>query len=211
MYGGSPLNRLSWLRTSHSFLNAVVTVPSTKWLLFKAGEPLVASSASSKPYLIYLSTDDVKPFLGPEPFFGQGKKAGDLVVEKDGEEHSHHSPTEAARHLGLPVVFLGVHEPHTEDSTSALPSSEFKDPQEAIKRLEGAPYFAIDVADLEYSSERLREILDATSAAAEGKSLSWSEPRALMSVMDPVTAGIFASARSLVDWNQRNKVLFSMF
>ncbi|KAH9484377.1 NAD-capped RNA hydrolase [Psilocybe cubensis] len=205
MYGGSPLNRLSWLRTSHSFLNAVITVPSTKWLLFKAGEPLVASSGSSKPYPIYLSTADVKSFLGPEPYFGQAEKPGELVIEKDGDEHSRHSPTEAARHLGPPVVFLGVHEPQTEDSTSALPSSEFKDPQEAIKRLEGTPYFAFDIADLEYPPENLQEILDATSIAAEGKSLSWSEPRALMSVMDPITAAIFASARSLVDWNQRNK------
>jgi len=35
--------------------------------------------------------------------------------------------------------------------------------------------------------------------------LNWSEPRALMSILDAFTAAIFALARSLVDWNQRNK------
>jgi NAD+ diphosphatase len=43
----------------------------------------------------------------------------------------------------------------------------------------------------------------------DGKILKWSEPRALMSTLDAFTAAIFASARSLVDWNQRNKVGFS--
>jgi len=211
MYGGSPLNRLSWLRTSQSFLNAVVAIPSTRWLLFNAGQPLVSSgpNGSSKPAPIYLSTSDVKAFLGPEPYFGQGKDAGDLFEEVEvGEGHSNHSPTESMRHHGLRVVFLGLHEQHSGDGASALPSSEFKDPQEAIKKLEGILYFSTDVVDLGYSPEQLDAILKATAPGQEGQQLSWAEPRALMSNIDIVTAGIFASARSLVDWNQRNKVMF---
>ncbi|KDR75619.1 hypothetical protein GALMADRAFT_248141 [Galerina marginata CBS 339.88] len=205
-YGGSPLNRLSWLRPSQAFLNAVVALQTTKWLLFNAGQPLaVFSEAGSKPSPVYLSTADVKGFLGPGPYFGQGKEPGDLVVEKEGEEHVQHSPTEAARHLGPPVVFLGLHEPHSDDSTSALPSSEFKDPEEAIKRLVGTPYFAIDIAHLDYTHDRLQEILEETTPQREGKTLSWSEPRSLMSNLDGITAAIFASARSLTDWNLRNK------
>lgn len=204
-YGGSPLNRLSWLRPSQSFLNAIAAIPETKWFLFNAGQPLVVSSKdrSTKPSPIYLSTADVRQFLGPTPYFGQGKEPGELVVERDGEKYS---PTEAARHLGIPVVFLGLHETQTEDSNAALLISDFSDPETAIKKLNGIPYFAMDVADLDCTQGMLEGMLKETTPGREGEILAWSEPRALMSTVDGFTAAMFASARSILDWNQRNKV-----
>jgi len=47
--------------------------------------------------------------------------------------------------------------------------------------------------------------LKETTPGQEGKVLDWSEPRASMLTLDIVTAAIFASARSQVDWNLRNK------
>src|SRR6185369_13459615 len=107
MFAGSPLNRLSWLRTSHVFLNAIATTPAARWVVFCSGQPLVVLKPESpkKQVLAYLSTDDIRPFLGGEAFFGQGKEAGEIVVES-GE--TSHSPTAAARHCGLPIVFLGL-------------------------------------------------------------------------------------------------------
>jgi len=63
----------------------------------------------------------------------------------------------------------------------------------------------VDVADAKFSPERLQEVLDAASSTLEGKVLSWSEPRVLMSGLDEFSGAVFAEARSLVDWNQRNK------
>lgn len=167
-----------------------------------------SNDRSGKPSPIYLTTNDVKPFLGPEPYFGQGKEPGDLVDEKDRADdiHKTHSPTESARHLGIPVVFLGVHEPQSSDNSAALLISEFSYPEEAIKRLDGIPYFAMDVADIDCKAERLQEILKEMALEREGKILDWSEPRASMANLDVFTAAVFASARSMVDWNLRNKV-----
>lgn len=177
--------------------------------MFNAGQPLTISSndISTKPSPTYLTTTDVKPFLGPEPYFGQGKESGDLFHEKHSGDDTdeHHSPTASARHLGIPVVFLGVHEPQSNDNGGALPTSELSDP-EAIKKLDGMPYFAIDVADMDFTAERLQEILKETTLGLEGKVLGWSEPRALMTSLDFFTAAVFASARSMTDWNLRNKV-----
>ncbi|KAF9486062.1 hypothetical protein BDN70DRAFT_870572 [Pholiota conissans] len=209
LYGGSPLNRLSWLRPSQIFLNAVVASPHTRWIIFNAGQPLMVSteSASTKPAPAYLTTEDVEPLLGPAPYFGQGKEAGELIVEKEVDEDSHgtHSPTEGARHLGGRVVFLGLHEKQAGHNGTALPLSELSDPEKAIKQLEGTPYFALDIVDLEESPERVLEILAGSSLGREGKTLSWTEPRSVLSTVDAITAGIFAPARSMVDWNQRNK------
>lgn len=198
LFAGSPLNRLSWLRTSHSFLNAVIVSPATRWLLFNSGQPLVVVTPT-KRNLAYFTTNDVKPFLGSEPFFGQGKEKGQLVVESSDVPHS---PTEAARHRDTPVVFLGVLEP--DSKFGALPSSDYADPDTAIVNLEGTPYFSMDIADLELAPERLKDILNSTSQAKNG-TLDWSEPRMVMSSLDDFSGGLFAEARSLVDWNQRNK------
>ncbi|KAG6857743.1 hypothetical protein H0H87_004159 [Tephrocybe sp. NHM501043] len=202
MFSGSPLNRLSWLRTSHPFLNAIIASPSTRWLVFNAGQPLVLANSDTlhRQSLVFLTTKDVKPLLGPEPYFGQNKEIGQLVVEPPDVQHS---PTEAARHHSSPVVFLGLKE---NSKTSALPSSEFVDAEAAIANLDGTPYFSMDVADLDLSPERLNEVLQATEPAQNGQVLSWSEPRVLMTGLDSFSGAVFAEARSLVDWNQRNKV-----
>jgi len=63
----------------------------------------------------------------------------------------------------------------------------------------------MDVADADLTAEQLQKILNETIPGQEGKVLAWSEPRALMTNLDTFTAAVFASARSLVDWNLRNK------
>ncbi len=143
----------------------------------------------------YLSTSDVRLILGPQPYFGQGKKIGDLLPDTDTE----HSPTQSVRHRGLRIVFVGLQEP-------ANLTSEFTNPEDALKRLEGTPYFSADISSLEYTPEGLQEFLDNTTLGREGKVLTWTNPRALISTLDAFTAGVFASAKSLVDWNLRNKV-----
>lgn len=202
MFAGSPLNRLSWLRPSQTFLNAVIASPATRWLLFNSAQPLVMANPSepAKQVLAYLTTSDVEPLLGPKPFFGQGKEEGQLFTPSDDADKS---STEAARHQNARVVFLGLQE--TSSMTTAIPSAEFIDAN-AIANLEGTPFFSLDVADLKYSPERLDKLLQASSLAQAGQILSWSEPRVLMSGLDGFSGAVFAEARSLVDWNQRNKV-----
>jgi NAD+ diphosphatase len=181
--------------------------PATRWLLFNSGQPLVSATAdnSTKRNIVYLTTNDVRPFLGSEPFFGQGKDKGQLVIESSDVPHS---STEAARHHDIPVVFLGIHEPPSK--SSALPSSDFANPTAAVSNLEGTPYFSMDISDLELTPEKLQGILDSTSQAQNGL-LDWSEPRVIMSSLDGFSGGLFAEARSLVDWNQRNKVCLEAF
>ncbi|KAF6763009.1 NAD+ diphosphatase [Ephemerocybe angulata] len=203
-YGGSPLNRLSWLRTSHAFLNAVVALPSTRWMLLNYGQPLIIKSDAGDQSFKYLTTQEVKPFLGPEPYFGQGQNPGELVPDAVEGEHNRHSPTLAVRHRGAPIVFLGLHETEPHDANSALPSSEFTNPEIAIQKLNGTAYFAMDIAELGLPETEVKQILDG-ALLGNGRSYSWVEPRSLMSSMDSFTAAVFANARSMVDWNFRNK------
>lgn len=213
MFGGSPLNRLSWLRTSHHFLNIAATLPQAKWILFNSGQPLVVSSPNTpnnRPQPGYLTTSDLGPLLGPQPYFGQGQGIGTIIPDEI--NNVLHSPTEAARHhpQSRPIVFLGIHEklPNADVST-ASPAADFSSPEsatETIKRLDGTLYFAMDVADFiqdgQYTNQ---ELLDLFGESSQGRVFSWSEPRVFLFGVDHFTAAVFANAKSMVDWNYRHK------
>ncbi|KIY53590.1 hypothetical protein FISHEDRAFT_68803 [Fistulina hepatica ATCC 64428] len=71
LFSGSLLNRVSWLCSSHIFLNAAVDSPVTRWVLFNARWPLVTPNATSSGLaLAYLSTPQVSPLLVPLIFLG---------------------------------------------------------------------------------------------------------------------------------------------
>lgn len=63
-FSGSPLNRVSFLRTDHLFLSLALKHPSTSFLLFKNLEPLVKSPTQ----LAYASYKDVQPIIEDDPY-----------------------------------------------------------------------------------------------------------------------------------------------
>ncbi|KAI3343640.1 NUDIX hydrolase domain-like protein [Ustulina deusta] len=63
-FSGSPLNRVSFLRTDHGFLNAAFAHPSTSFLLLDNYSPLAKDTTT----LAYVGKDDIVPLTGPEPF-----------------------------------------------------------------------------------------------------------------------------------------------
>ncbi|KAJ6593382.1 NUDIX hydrolase domain-like protein [Mycena capillaripes] len=195
--GGSPLNRLSWLRSSHSFLNAVVASPKARWLVSNGGQQLVsvpALSSSDTPTVAQLTTSQVKSYLGPEPYFGQGKDDGRVLTADEVTPH-----TESARHRGVRVVFLGLLD--SLSTLNALPTSDFTDPERAVANLQGIPYFALDIGELGIDTDAF------LTQDRDNQILSWGEPRALLMglQLDKVSLTVFNEARSMVDWNQRNK------
>ncbi|KAK7057642.1 NUDIX hydrolase domain-like protein [Favolaschia claudopus] len=193
----SPINRLSWLRSSYSFLNATAASPNARWLVSNGPQQLVsvpASSTSAKPTIAQLTTEQVKSVLGPAPYFGQGKDDGRVLTEQETSPF-----TESARHRGPRIVFLGLLD--SLSTLNALPTSDFADPERAVANLKGIPYFAVDISELNVDTE---EILKQDKDA---QILSWMEARGLLMTLqlDNVGLALLNEARSMVDWNQRNK------
>lgn len=179
------MNRLSWLRTSATFLNAIAISPSTRWIAFRRGDPLISGLNLAR-----LTTDEIRPLIGSEPFFGQGQNAGELA-------EAGVSIVETARFRGPPVVFLGLDE--HQQKAEALPSSEFSgnDPQVTAQNFNGTPYFTIDLSNV--PEGQVDDLL-------RDRQFTFSEPRAAMQKMNMDEAALFSVARSMVDWNARNKV-----
>lgn len=66
---------------------------------------LHSSTDQTKSFsLARLTTAEVKDVLGPEPYFAQGKSAGEAA-------ESNIPALESARLHGPPIVFLGLQEP----------------------------------------------------------------------------------------------------
>jgi NAD+ diphosphatase len=63
-FAGSPLNRVSFLRTDHAFLNAAFAHPTTSFLLLDNYSPLAKDTAN----LAYVGREDIAPLTGPDPF-----------------------------------------------------------------------------------------------------------------------------------------------
>lgn len=107
---------------------------------------------------------------------------------------------------GPKIVFLGLEEPH--GTTAILPSSDFSVKKEApeivAERITGIPYFSLDVSDVDSSA--LDVLLQSNQLTEDGSQVKFSEARAAMSSVDWFDAAVFAEARSMVDWNSRNRV-----
>jgi NAD+ diphosphatase len=119
-FSGSPLNRLSFLRSDNGFLRAAFSHPSAAFLLMNSLNPLVKDES----HLAFVSKPDVESLTGSDPF------------EKTEEELAKEFNSEKTQPL---ILFLGV------DDRSLLPTNGTGSEQFKYKEYTGNPYFAVDV------------------------------------------------------------------
>jgi len=165
---------------------AATSSPSTRWVVFKSGEPLVHTSEGKRRSLAYLTTAQLEAILGERTYFGQGRSTEEPLSPNDPVP----KVLEGVRLRGPPIIFLGVKE---EDGAKALPMQDFT----SITDISGTPYFALDVSKIS-STLWQSLVLD--------NSTDFCEPRSASSTFDSFDAPIFSLSRSMLDWNSRNKV-----
>ncbi|KAI5364838.1 Putative NUDIX hydrolase domain, NADH pyrophosphatase-like, Zinc ribbon, NADH pyrophosphatase [Septoria linicola] len=173
-FSGSPLNRLGFLRGDHKFLSQALKHASTSFLLCNELQPLVQSGTAE----------------------GKGKlqyvKYEDVksIIGEDPFELSEKDYVEAySSDKYIPqMIFLGI----DEKATNGL---EYQ----AKNLYKGAPYFAVDVTPRE-------NVADACTALIERlkSEHGWEFGKGRIMDVEPADAAIYAEARQLLDWNQRN-------
>lgn len=215
---GNPLNRVGWLRSSPPFLNNAARSPNTKWFVFKNGDPLVVGFNDAhynpdkndrdlrvKPAL--LSTRGlVQKVLALDAesesgiLFGQveGKIEEQKVVrEGEGAGGGSFADIATARLSGPVVVFLGVLE---DEKGSPVGGQGTENLAEGVR---GIAYFALDAG-----SEA--DMFDKISLEGESGAAVFAPARLAASKFSKADAAIFSEARSMLDWNTRNKVNLSL-
>ena len=180
---GSPLNRVSFLRTDHTFLSRALKHPTTSFLLFNNLAPLGRDPTK----LEYVSFDDVKPLIGEDPY---SQTEEELI-----------SSYNSARTIPQ-LLFLGLDQSSKSQSkspTNSTTSHTSDNPTFTYNIYAGAPFFALDI------TPRGTYTAPATSliSTLHSRGLSFLEGR-MHTSLPASTAAIYAQSRALLDWNARN-------
>lgn len=183
---GSPLNRLSWLRGSSNRVESIASSSRARWLLYRLGDPLIHKKTGGP---VELPTESVERLLGPRPFFGQGERDGEYAP--DGVKM-----LESARLRGPAAVFLGV--------WSRQSANDEHEDLTATEEAQGDAYFAIDVSNI---ADNILQAIHVEALDSEGGTqVEYVTGRLAASRFGKEHGAIFAAARSMLDWNSRNKV-----
>ncbi|KAK4443959.1 NUDIX hydrolase domain-like protein [Podospora aff. communis PSN243] len=177
-FSGSPLNRLSFLRTDHDFLQSAFSHPSASFLLMNGLAPLVLASDSAE--LGFVSGEEVYPLTGREPFV---KTEEELIREFD---------SSVTRPV---VVFLGVDENGSFRGHGGEKGEGF-----VYKEYRGVPYFGVDVTPRGTLSEVAKGVVERVKGL--GMEFHESSPRHMG--LHAGQAATYGYARALLDWNARN-------
>ncbi|CAK7274392.1 NADH pyrophosphatase [Sporothrix epigloea] len=185
-FSGSPLNRVSFLRTDHKFLGAAFTHPSARFLLVDNLAPLVHDT--KPPRLAWSTRAEIAPVIASNPF----EKTEEEVIR------SYNSDLEPQ-----PIVlFLGLDEKDTFSSAVGVETRQTETESAfSFNSFSGSPYFAIDVTPRGNGAiaAKARALVKASTAKGllfygNARSMNLSAPE----------AAVYGQARGLFDWNARN-------
>ncbi|GAA6012636.1 hypothetical protein JCM11491_005463 [Sporobolomyces phaffii] len=206
-YAGNPLNRLSYLRSSPAFLASALRSPKAQFIVLDSLQPLCEKEHGATRRFVRLEWNQVQQYIGDaDHVFAavDGKDDAQVaklaVIGQPGDKTVGDLSHEDARSYFLnkpALVFLGVDERSAPESSKSLPLSKPTDTSTLETHSpHGVPYWAFDVSKLkEFKAQLLDE--------KEGR--EFVELRAGSQVIPNDEASIGAEARSLVDWNTRNK------
>ncbi|OAA55037.1 NADH pyrophosphatase [Niveomyces insectorum RCEF 264] len=195
-FSGSPLNRVSFLRTDHTFLRAAFAHPSARFLLVDNLQPLIHNE--TPPRLAWSTQADIVPLVGSDPF--------------------EHTEAEAVKNFNSDneprpiVLFLGIDDKNKFAASSASTAAAAATAANGAANgaaadgaaftfttFTGSPYFAVDVTPRSKFADKARELIEASKA----KGLSFfANPRSMSLVAEE--AAVYGAARALFDWNARN-------
>ncbi|GAA5823467.1 hypothetical protein JCM10212_007164 [Sporobolomyces blumeae] len=214
-YAGNPLNRLSYLRSSPAFLTSALRSPKSTFLVLDRLQPLCTplDPTSNRREFVRVSWDVVRPYVGDpdKAFVGvDGKNDArdvphlDVVgpmrrPDRDETTVGDLDAGETRRYfLEKPaLVFLGVDERSAPAAAKSLPVSKPTDGSTLESHSpHGTPYWALDISNLPELKARLED---------EDPAREFVELRAGAKEIENHEASIGAEARSLIDWNTRNK------
>ncbi|KAK0736866.1 NUDIX hydrolase domain-like protein [Apiosordaria backusii] len=173
-FSGSPLNRLSFLRTDHAFLAPAFKHPSASFLLLDNLAPLIKTDDTTQ--LAFVSLADIIDNISGQLF---EKTEEELIKDFNSED-----PEQI-------VVFLGMDEQGVLSGHGGSEEEKFK-----YKEFEGVPYFAVDVSKWG-GKEQLKEKLEKERKAG----FFGGGPRHMGLVAGQ--AAMYGYARALIDWNAR--------
>lgn len=149
-FSGSPLNRVGFLRSDHSYLSAALRHPATKFLLCNELQPLIHKDSPDR--LAFVKHDVLRPVIGDDPYATTEQEMLGLYD---------------SRSYVPQMIFLGIDEKAEKEEALSYKNKK--------NTYTGAPYFAVDVtprASVRAECEKLIQSL-------AGKGLEFAKGRVM--------------------------------
>lgn len=147
-FSGSPLNRVSFLRTDHKFLRAAFAHPSARFLIIDNLAPLVHDS--TPPRLAWSTSADIASVVESNPF---EKTEGEAIKNYNSEKDP------------LPIVlFLGIDEKNKFAEPTDAAAAPTAEAPFSFNSFSGSPYFAVDITPRGGTAEKASALIEASKA-----------------------------------------------
>lgn len=206
-FGREVLNRVSFLREEQDFISNAVTHPSTRFIFYSNGDPLVNKAATNEKLVILTNGDNqmddseagaaTTKGLVSEP---QWSKTIETWSEDNKEQHA------SLRDDKKPTfLFLGL-----KDESVGLDLQQLKC-QDGEKYLDyqgryfGIPYFGVDVSDAPQVGEIVKNHIASAEEKVAADNLIFSYSRKHTLGFTGAESALFSHGKMYFDWLNRNR------
>lgn len=205
-FGQEVVNRVSFLREDLDFVANAVTHPSTRFIFYAKGDPLVNKGAA-KEKLIVLTNGDNQII---EDTYAGSKKGlfstptWKQVIEVWSEDNKEQLPL--LRAPGKPtLLFLGMRD---ESVGLDLHQLKFDDSERYLDhqgRYSGIPFFGVDLTNAPELGELIKEHIVANEATVLKEDLIYSYSRKHTMGFTSMESALFSHGKMFFDWLGRNR------
>lgn len=207
-FGKEVINRVSFLREDAEFVRNAVLHPSTRFIFYNKGDPLVNKAAAINKLVVLTNGSDQLATIEGTDIAGTSRGLYDhsggwrRVVETWSEDNKEQSPE---LRDGKPTfLFLGLRDESVGVDFQKLKFFDVETYLDHQGRYYGIPYFGVDVTNAPLVGELVRKHV-ATHSDASEDDLIYTYSRKHTMAFTGEESALFSHGRMFFDWLRRNK------
>lgn len=207
-FGKEVVNRVSFLREDLDFISNAVSHPSTRFIFYLKGDPLINKDSTTERLVVLTNGDKQLTTTEPQEIAGTAtglfaSEKWQEVIKVWSEDNSEQSPD--LRGKGKPTfLFMGIKD---ESVGVDLRKLKFEDRETYLDhqgRYSGIPYFAVDVSLAPEVSLLVKDHIVKHSNAKESSLIYTYSRKHTLGFTDEESA-LFSHGKMYFDWLRRNR------
>lgn len=206
-FGREVLNRVSFLREEQDFISNAVTHPSTRFVFYSSGDPLVNKAAKDEKFVTLTNGDDQLDKLEAGASTAKGLLADPKwgkVIETWSEDNKEQLP--GLRDDNKPTfLFLGIKDESVGLDLQQLKCQDGERYLDYQGRYFGIPYFGVDVSNSPQVGELIKKHIVSAKPDIKEEDLIFSYSRKHTLGFTGTESALFSHGKMYFDWLNRNR------
>lgn len=208
-FGKEVVNRVSFLREDSEFISNAVAHPSTRFVFYNLGDPLVNRAAKTERLVILTNGDNQLP--AGDGIEIAGTRKGLLASPEwksvlDTWSNDNKEQAAGLRDSSKPTfLFLGIRDESVGLDLQALKCDDGERYLDHQGRYSGIPYFAVDLSDSPHVSSLVTKHVAESEPDVNIKDLIFSYSRKHTLAFTVDESALFSHGKMYFDWLGRNR------